>query len=169
MASVAALHRTLLEMHHTLPESPLSLPHPHMHPSTHYHPRSSIPHSPNHEIEPTHGVSDSHTEPSPTAITRKVPSPLVSAQPSRKRQRTSRDSSSPRYTASKEYTSIAHDSAPSPCSSSRSNSVEYSPRSRASMAIGSLLSPGPSSDDISGRGRANDYISPSTSFAPISV
>jgi hypothetical protein len=166
MASVAALHRTLLEMYHTPPAAPpFVLPHLQMHPSTHFNPIPLSP--PNHEMKPTPDVSDLHIgrSPSPSAATREAP-PL--APPARKRQRTSRNSSSPHHTTSSESHVSKHDTPPSPHSSSRSDSAEYSPRSRASMAIGSLLSSGPSSSGTH-EGRANDYISPSTSFGPISV
>jgi len=169
MASVAALHRTLLEIHTPPASPPLSTSQLHMHPTTHFYPPSPVLYSPpTHEKKPSHDVSNSHTEPSPPVPTRKAPPPSASTQPSRKRQRTSRDSSL-RPTSRESHASTKHDSPPSPHSSSRSDSAEYSPRSRASMAIGSLLSSGPSSGDISGRGITNDYISPPTSLGPISV
>jgi len=171
MASVAALHRTLLEIHHTPPAAPpFNMHHLHMHPSADFYSPHSIPLSPpNHEMKPMHNVSDSDTGSSSPATTREAPAPPASTLPSRKRQRTSRDSSSHHARSNESHVSMKHDSPPSsPHLSSRSNSAEYSPRSRASMAIGSLLSSGPSSRDTH-RDRANNYISPSTSFGPISV
>jgi len=171
MASVAALHRTLLEIYHTPPVAPL---HPlHMHPSADFHSPHSIPLSPpNHEIKPMHNVGDSDSGCSPSSsptTTREAPAPPASALPSQKRQRTSHDSSPHHTKPNESHVSMKHGSLPpSPHSSSRSNSAEYSPRPRASMAIGSLLSSGPSSRGTHGD-RANDYISPSTSFGPISV
>jgi len=166
MASVAALHRTLLEMHHSPPvPSHSSL----LQPTAYSYPPRSISHSPpTHEVMPTHilnGLSMGHSSPPPPpAVTKEAPSHNI---PSRKRQCTSHDPPSPHRAASSRYSSVKYDNPPSPNSSSRSDSAEYSPRSRASMAIGSLLSSG----DIprGTEGRTNDYISPSTSIGPISV
>ncbi|KAG5652281.1 hypothetical protein H0H81_005541 [Sphagnurus paluster] len=61
----------------------------------------------------------------------------------RKRQRSSMSPPSPRGYDNSQYEQLP----PSPYSSSgRSDSAEYSPRSRASMAIGSLLSTGPNQE-----------------------
>jgi len=173
MASVAALHRTLLEMHHSppVPSHSSLLP---IQPTTHSYPPRSISHSPpTHEIMPPHilnGLPMGYSSPPlpPPAVTREAPPHNI---PSRKRQRTSHEPPSPHRAVSSQYLSMRHDNPPSPHSSSRSDSAEYSPRSRPSMAIGSLLSSGdiPRGGTHTSEGRTNDYISPSTSIGPISV
>jgi len=170
MASVAALHRTLLELHHTPPPlSHISLPPFHAQPTPHSYPPRSISRSPpTPEMKPTNLVNPKKRPtppPAREARTHNTSSP--------KRQRTSRDRPSP-HRSSHSSSSMKHDNLPSPHSSSRGDSAEYSPRSRASMAIGSLLSSGPNHGDIPrgihiSEGRANDYIPHSTSLGPISV
>lgn len=161
MASVAALHQTLLETLHHTPRSHLPLPHFHVQHSTRSYP---APHSiscspPIHEMKPASNVN---------SLKRSPPRKEAPSQ-SPKRQRTS--PSPHRSSSSQSYSFVRHEHPSSPHSSSRSDSAEYSPRSRASMAIGSLLSSGPHSGrgiHIS-EGRGNDYMSPSTSVGPISV
>lgn len=131
LASVASLHRTLLEMsaadaHHASPSPPShSLPSP-------------APYS-KHGLYPN-DMSNEHAPPQPLPVVREPPQ---LSQPPRKRQRSSHSPSS-HYELRTSHTS-SRDLPPSPYSS-RSDSEEYSPRSRASMAIGSLLSTGPSRD-----------------------
>ncbi|KAF9243873.1 hypothetical protein BU15DRAFT_59713 [Melanogaster broomeanus] len=139
MAAVASLHRTLLELSAVeaknstpvLPQHPL--PSPYINSSKHNrHPSD---------------MSNGHTSPHVSA-----PS---SREPPRKRQRSSRSpTSSSHYDVRSSHTS-SRDLPPSPYSSSRSDSEEYSPRSRASMAIGSLLSTGPGRDSV-----PEDYQNP---------
>lgn len=166
MASVAALHRTLLEMHQVVPApSHFPLPLFQMQPSINTHPARSISRSPPyHELKPTTLTHDLPKRSSPPRSPREAPP--------RKRQRTSHPPSPHRISSKQSYPSIKLDGPPSVHSSSRSNSTEYSPRSRASMAIGSLLSSGPN-NDLRGthptQSRANNYISPSPSMGPISV
>lgn len=131
LASVASLHRTLLEMsaadaQHASPSPPShSLPSP-------------APYS-KHGLYPN-DMSNEHAPPQPLPVVREPPQ---LSQPPRKRQRSSHSPSS-HYELRTSHTS-SRDLPPSPYSS-RSDSEEYSPRSRASMAIGSLLSTGPSRD-----------------------
>ncbi|KAG2044286.1 hypothetical protein BDR03DRAFT_938833 [Suillus americanus] len=128
LASVASLHRTLLEMsavdaRHASPPPPLP---------------PSAPYS-KHGLY-TSDMANERVSPQPLPVVRE-PSQL--SQPPRKRQRSSHSPSS-HYELRTSHTS-SRDLPPSPYSS-RSDSEEYSPRSRASMAIGSLLSTGPSRD-----------------------
>jgi len=126
IASVAALHKTALEIsvHDIKPQYP---PHP---PSSHAN------------------GSRHHRYPSDLSSGRASPGhvqelPSMTIQPPRKRQRSSRSPS--RRDVQPPHTSL-RDLPPSPYSA-RSNSEEYSPRSRASMAIGSLLSTGGSREN----------------------
>ncbi|KAG1716355.1 hypothetical protein ID866_839 [Astraeus odoratus] len=128
LAAVASLHRTLLELSafdpkHTLSSQPLPAP-------------SYFDHNPRYSPYPSttrhHPLArDSHHQ----------------AQPASKRRRSSRSPSS--HPETRPSYPPSHDFPPSPYSSSRSASEEYSPRSRASMAIGSLLSSGPARDTVS--------------------
>ncbi|KAL4068283.1 hypothetical protein V8B97DRAFT_2018379 [Scleroderma yunnanense] len=81
------------------------------------------------------------------------PYPSDTSTPASKRRRSRSPSSHP--DARTPYPP-SHDFPPSPYSSSRSGSEEYSPRSRASMAIGSLLSSGPVRDSISDQSQNSD-------------
>ncbi|KAF8559333.1 hypothetical protein OG21DRAFT_1493245 [Imleria badia] len=131
MAAIASLHRTLLDLYTTdakippaapLQQYPLSLSHI----STkdkHYPPELSNGHD-----------STYKSAPSPRE-------PPHQQQPPRKRQRRSRSPPPPSHLDARSSHPPARDLPPSPYSS-RSDSEEYSPRSRASMAIGSLLSSG---------------------------
>ncbi|KAG1783644.1 hypothetical protein EV702DRAFT_8601 [Suillus placidus] len=135
LASVASLHRTLLEMsaadaRHASPSPPShSLPPPASYSK--------------HGLYPS-DVTNGRVSPQPLPVVREPPQ---LSQPPRKRQRSSHSPSShpsSHYELRTSHTS-SRDLPPSPYSS-RSDSEEYSPRSRASMAIGSLLSTGPSRD-----------------------
>lgn len=173
MASVAALHRTLLEMHGASP-SAHHIPLPQLHPGSHYY----DPAPPMYAQEPRR--SPPHSD-----ISRRSSS---SSQTSRKRQRTTHHPASPISASSRHSNSPRHRhrSPPSPRShsrsSSRSDSADYSPRSRASMTIGSLLSSsGPSNGEprrphydhhhhVENHGRGvNGYLPPPASLGPISV
>ncbi|KAG1755017.1 uncharacterized protein EDB91DRAFT_1096801 [Suillus paluster] len=133
LASVASLHRTLLEMsaadaQHASPSHPShSLPPPALYSK--------------HGLYPS-DMSNGRVSPQPLPVVREPPQ---LSQPPRKRQRSSHSPSS-HYESRTSHTS-SRDLPPSPYSS-RSDSEEYSPRSRASMAIGSLLSTGPSRDTV---------------------
>jgi len=178
IASVAALHRTLLEMQHT-PPSPAHLPLPQLHvqSSSRLDPPPTISRfTPPHQAKRTRPRSDASddvpTRRSPPSSA--PPSQTTNVEFSRKRRRTSHNSSHMRTPSRESHSTVIHDSPHSPRSSSRSNSAEYSPRSRASMAIGSLLSSDPNHADAYGRGhdsdrRVNGCISPPTSLGPISV
>lgn len=127
LASVASLHKTLIEMSaadawHSSPSAPSPLP---------------TPFSKHGQKLPSE-ISNGRVSPQLLPIVREPPQ---LSQPPRKRQRSSH---SPHYESRPSHTS-SRDLPPSPYSS-RSDSEEYSPRSRASMAIGSLLSTGPSRD-----------------------
>lgn len=131
LASVASLHRTLLEM--SAADARHASPPPASHPLP-----PSAPYS-KHGIYPS-DMTNERVSPQPLPVVREPPQ---HSQPPRKRQRSSHSPSS-HYELRTSHTS-SRDLPPSPYSS-RSDSEEYSPRSRASMAIGSLLSTGPSRD-----------------------
>ncbi|KAL4069441.1 hypothetical protein J3A83DRAFT_4359352 [Scleroderma citrinum] len=135
LAAVASLHRTLLEVS-SVDASTSSQPLP---------PPSCYSHTPRYSPYP----SDTSTVCHPPA-TRDLHCHL---QPASKRRRSRSPSSHP--DARTPYPP-SHDFPPSPYSSSRSGSEEYSPRSRASMAIGSLLSSGPVRDSISDQSQNSD-------------
>lgn len=126
LAAVASLHRTLLDLsslHHATP-SASSQP---LFPPSSYNRNSRYTPYPADLHVPRHPPRDSQYHSQPLAKRRRSRSPPshIDARPS------------------------SHDFPPSPYSSSRSGSEEYSPRSRASMAIGSLLSTGPPKDSVS--------------------
>ncbi|KAG2156483.1 uncharacterized protein EDB93DRAFT_1127023 [Suillus bovinus] len=131
LASVASLHRTLLEM------SAADVRHPSPPPPSRSSP-PAVPHS-KHGLYST-DMTTGRVSPQILPVVREPPQ---LSQPPRKRQRSSHSPSS-HYELRTSHTS-SRDLPPSPYSS-RSDSEEYSPRSRASMAIGSLLSTGPSRD-----------------------
>ncbi|KII93372.1 hypothetical protein PLICRDRAFT_35573 [Plicaturopsis crispa FD-325 SS-3] len=129
LASVAALHRQVIELYQTCPPShPQNIPPPHL-------PHLHIPPPPHHYHAPYQTPPLSHPPRSPphSMPPMRDQPPRSSQQPSRKRRRSSR---SPARSHSSR--SSTHELPPSP----RSDSLEYSPRSRASMAIGSLLTVG---------------------------
>ncbi|KZP32247.1 hypothetical protein FIBSPDRAFT_848634 [Athelia psychrophila] len=134
IASVAALHRTMLERQYAPPMStPPALPPLHIHHDRHnYSPAasSSHPYARRPERRASAGSSGRSRSPAPAS---------PSSHSSRKRRRTSRDIS-PIHTSDDSYSSTLHDQSPSPYASSPSASASSSPRSRASMTIGSLLS-----------------------------
>lgn len=127
LAAVASLHRTLLDLSsldHTAPSNS----------SQSLLPPSSYDRSSRYAPYPT----DIHVSRYPPRDSQ------YRLQPSAKRRRSSR--SPPSHSDARPS---PRDFPPSPYSSSRSGSEEYSPRSRASMAIGSLLSSGPPKDSVS--------------------
>ncbi|KAF7982104.1 hypothetical protein HWV62_30435 [Athelia sp. TMB] len=131
IASVAALHRTLLERQHpsSMSTPPTLAPLHIQHDRHSYSPMASSSHPYDRRHERRASDVSSGRSRSPPA------SP--SSHSSRKRRRTSRDISSP---SDESYSSTLHDPSPSPYASSASDSASSSPRSRASMTINSLLS-----------------------------
>ncbi|KAG9314585.1 hypothetical protein JVU11DRAFT_5387 [Chiua virens] len=129
MAAVASLHKTLLDLYTTdakIPpvtpqQYPLSSPHVSSPKDRRYAPELSNGH------ESTYKSAPSPREPPHQSL------------PPRKRQRYSRSPPPPSHHEPRTLLPSARDLPPSPYSS-RSDSEEYSPRSRAPMAIGSLLS-----------------------------
>ncbi|KAH7923988.1 hypothetical protein BV22DRAFT_1196257 [Leucogyrophana mollusca] len=136
VASTAELHRTLLEMSSSNHKQMTPLPSPQPPLPTVY------PHYSKHSRHPSE-ASNGRVSPQSIPLVREPP---VLSQPPRKRPRSSRSPPASHYESRASHTS-SRDLPPSPYSSSRSDSEEYSPRSRASMAIGSLLSTGPSSEE----------------------
>ncbi|KAF9229577.1 hypothetical protein BS17DRAFT_771641 [Gyrodon lividus] len=133
IAAVASLHRTLLEL--SAVEANTSTPIPPQHPLP-----SPYINSSKHNRHPNNMLNGHASSYTPAPSSREPPH---QPQPPRKRQRSSRSpASSSHYDARLSHPS-SRELPPSPYSSSRSDSEEYSPRSRASMAIGSLLSTGP--------------------------
>lgn len=135
MAAVASLHRTLLDLYTTdakispapLQHYPLSSPH------------INSPKDKRHTLELSNGHESAF---------RSAPSsrePPHHPQPPRKRQRFSRSPALSSHPDACSSNPSSRDLPPSPYSS-RSDSEEYSPRSRTSMAIGSLLSSGAGRD-----------------------
>ena len=143
LASVATLHQRVLEVNLTLPESSQE---PRI--NGHHHTTSSFIQSPVQPARHIHHRTSSHSHSPPHA---QAPLPLMRdagppiLQPPRKRQRSSNSPLGPHAVAHETHSGSQHEQLPpSPYSSSGSDSAEYSPRSRTSMAIGSLLSSGPS-------------------------
>lgn len=123
IAAIASLHRTLLDLYTTDAKIPTAAPHQQYPLSS---PCINSPKDKRHTVE----LSNGHE-----SALKSAPS---SREPPRKRQRFSRSPPPSSHPSSR-------DLPPSPYSS-RSDSEEYSPRSRASMAIGSLLSSGAGRD-----------------------
>ncbi|KAF8168277.1 hypothetical protein B0H34DRAFT_54020 [Crassisporium funariophilum] len=155
LSSIASLHRTLLETYQHSPPIP-EPSHSFSRPTNgaYHYPTPSFAQSPRPcDQQPTRRVHHRHrvtsNSRSPPRMHSHLPSSrdvpmLHHSEHSRKRHRSSH---SPHISHAGVYES-SHPSEqfpPSPYSSSdRSDSAEYSPRSRASMTIGSLLSSGPS-------------------------
>ncbi|KAH9853070.1 hypothetical protein C2E23DRAFT_885059 [Lenzites betulinus] len=157
LASLATLHRAMLDMYQSAPPAPPVLPLHVPEPPSHHHyahahahhfpsPPASYHHSPHAHIpqqlhhDPARRRTDSVSSSLTESRERIARSPSTSAEQPRKRRRTSR-SPPPRL-----YASPSHDGAlpPSPYSSSSTQSGASgggggSPRSRESMAINSLL------------------------------
>ncbi|KAJ6574764.1 hypothetical protein B0H19DRAFT_1125688 [Mycena capillaripes] len=143
LASIAALHRTMLEVY----QSPL-----HLNGTHHHYPTPKFTQSPPlREARPPrpvyHNVSSRSRSPPPTRAalpSMRAPSPKLEHR--RKRARSSRSPPPPPPHSSRRREAV-HDPhselPPSPYSSSGSDSAGHSPRSRGSMTIGSLLSSGP--------------------------
>ncbi|KAF4623689.1 hypothetical protein D9613_001653 [Agrocybe pediades] len=155
VASVLNLHRCMLEVYqHVPPPPPEPISRPAVNGAYHY-PTPTFTQSPRFADHPSsrrlhhrHHVTSASRSPPPSRVhshlppSRDVPLSHHSEHP-RKRHRSSR---SPRMSHAGIYESSHPEQLPpSPYSSSdRSDSAEYSPRSRGSMNIGSLLSTGPS-------------------------
>ncbi|KIJ68666.1 hypothetical protein HYDPIDRAFT_106904 [Hydnomerulius pinastri MD-312] len=137
IAAVASLRRTLLELSAT--DANNSAPASSQLPP----PSSSYSNSTKHNRHPS-DMSNGHVSSHMSAPL--VREPPQQSQPPRKRQRSSRSPPSYSHHDARSSHPSSRDLPPSPYSSSRSDSEEYSPRSRASMAIGSLLSTGPGRD-----------------------
>ncbi|KAF8203230.1 hypothetical protein BJ912DRAFT_943329 [Pholiota molesta] len=158
LASVTSLHRTILEIYQHSPPQPLVENHSYSRSANngaYHYPTPTFTQTPREQTSSRrmhHRHRANSRSRSPPRIhshshfpsTRDMPMPHHTEHP-RKRHRTSR---SPHLSHAAVYESSSHPSEqfpPSPYSSSdRSDSAEYSPRSRASMTIGSLLSSGPS-------------------------
>ncbi|KAJ7785959.1 hypothetical protein B0H16DRAFT_11783 [Mycena metata] len=141
LASLAALHRTMLEVYQSPPLSPVNGSH-------HHYPTPKFTHSPPlREARPPrvyHQVSSLSRSPPHT----RVPLPYMrpqSPQPEHRRKRV-RSSRSPPPRRGESVHDPHSELPPSPYSSSGSESASHSPRSRGSMTIGSLLSAGPNRD-----------------------
>ncbi|EPQ60974.1 hypothetical protein GLOTRDRAFT_109240 [Gloeophyllum trabeum ATCC 11539] len=136
LAAVATLQRTMLEMYRA---SSLAGAPTHPYPLENYHFPPPMPSAspPLHERGPSRCNGEpNRLNPSNLPGIREATS-MASERP-RKRARSSRTSRSPQ---SQQLDSLP-DLPPSPYSSSHSDAAERSPRSRGSMAIGSLLSGG---------------------------
>lgn len=127
LAAVASLHRTLLDLSSLDHTAPSNSSQPLLHPTSYDRSSRYAPYPTDIHV-PRHPPRDSQ----------------YCLQPLAKRRRSSR--SPPSHSDARPS---SRDFPPSPYSSSRSGSEEYSPRSRASMAIGSLLSSGPLKDSVS--------------------
>ncbi|KAJ7655159.1 hypothetical protein DFH06DRAFT_1269811 [Mycena polygramma] len=139
LASIAALHRTMLEVYQSPPV--------HLNGSHHYqtHKYTSPPLRETRPVRNVYAVSSGSRSP---PYTRAPTHPMRASSPKsehrRKRARSSR--SPPPHNSSQRRESL-HDPhselPPSPYSSSGSDSAGHSPRSKGSMTIGSLLSSRP--------------------------
>ena len=137
VASLVNLHRTMLEVYQHAPPPPER---PQLNGAYHYPTQSHHPSS-RRTVHHRHRVTSPSRSPPPTRVhLQSSRDPHHPSEHPRKRHRSSRSPHLPLYESSH-----PEQFPPSPYSSSdRSNSAEYSPRSRASMTIGSLLSAGPS-------------------------
>jgi len=151
LASVYNLQRSMIELYQVAPEHVQSSSSRTANGNYHY-PTPSFTQSPHpYEQRTSRQTQRKSRSRSPTHLhghiqsIRDVPMSHHSEHP-RKRHRSSHSPHSS-YTGAYEssHPSSQHEQfPPSPYSSDRSDSAEYSPRSRTSMAIGSLLSSGPS-------------------------
>jgi len=135
LASLASLHRTMLELSQSTSQM-----------STHYngnhqYPTPSLTHSQKSREQWSPPRRTYHPSGSPPPLHMRS-TPFTGSEPPRKRHRSSHSPPPARLTApSDPHTGSQSDHLPpSPYSSSGSDSAGYSPRSRTSMAIGSLLS-----------------------------
>ncbi|CAA7258786.1 unnamed protein product [Cyclocybe aegerita] len=156
LASMASLQRTMLDIYQQSPPSPE--PAPYSRPianGAYNYPTPQFNQSPRLCDQPPsrrahhrHRAASRSRSPPPRGhvnmLHRDVPIPHHSEQHPRKRHRPTHSPHVP-HAAVYETSHPSEQFPPSPYSSSgRSDSAEYSPRSRASMTIGNLLSTGPS-------------------------
>ncbi|KAF9535508.1 hypothetical protein CPB83DRAFT_841883 [Crepidotus variabilis] len=153
LAAISSLHRTMLDIYQQAPPSPEPNPcsRPIANGAYSYPTPSAYAQSPHLEQHPiTHRVHHRHRASSrsrsPHRILSRVPARDAPArqvvEPPRKRHRSSRSPHS-HHAAAYEPPHPTDQLPPSPYTSSeRSDSAEYSPRSRSSMTIGNLLSTG---------------------------
>ncbi|KAJ6604303.1 hypothetical protein DFH09DRAFT_305202 [Mycena vulgaris] len=141
LASIAALHRTMLEVYQAPP--------PHLDGSHHYYPTPKFTQSPPlREARPAtrnvyhHVSSVSRSPPHVRAPLPSMRAPSPKPEHRRKRARPSHSPPPPPH-SSRRHEDPHSELPPSPYSSSGSDSAGYSPRSKGSMTIGSLLSSGP--------------------------
>ncbi|KAG6381411.1 hypothetical protein JVT61DRAFT_5825 [Boletus reticuloceps] len=138
IAAIASLHRTLLDLYTADAKIPsASLPQQYPLSSSHI----DSPKGKRHTAELSNGHDSAHRS---ASSPREPPHQL---QPPRKRQRYSRSPAPSSHHDTHSSHPPPRDLPPSPYSS-RSDSEECSPRSRASMAIGSLLSSGAGRDIV---------------------
>lgn len=149
MAAIASLHKTLLDLCTTEPNVSLV-------PPTRQYPLSSPHINTSKDIRHSTELPSAHD-----SAHRSVSSPRDpphQPQPPRKRQRYSRSPVPSPHQDTRSSHPSSRDLPPSPYSS-RSDSEEYSPRSRAPMAIGSLLSSGAGRDSVSDDPQNNPELS----------
>ncbi|KAF9459442.1 hypothetical protein BDZ94DRAFT_1312365 [Collybia nuda] len=159
LASIASLHRSVLEVYQ-VPSAHVAQPPPAIRMNgSHHYPTPSFTQSPQLSEQKPRRLHNQHHRRLPSG-SRSPPrshhtshlsstrdAPITYSEPSRKRHRSSLSPPSHRGYYEPHSGSQHERLPPSPYSSSgRSDSAEYSPRSRASMAIGSLLSAGPSQE-----------------------
>ncbi|KAJ7225855.1 hypothetical protein GGX14DRAFT_693732 [Mycena pura] len=146
LASVAALHRSMLEAYQSVPQSVPLLGGHHYPTATKYTPSPPV----RETRQPRHYHSVSSVSRSPPSPHTRIPLQGVraispKAEHRRKRVRASHSPPPPHVSSGRRGS--LHDQPselpPSPYSSSGSDSAGQSPRSRGSMTIGSLLSSGP--------------------------
>ncbi|KAA1468539.1 hypothetical protein DENSPDRAFT_833867 [Dentipellis sp. KUC8613] len=124
LASMASLHRSMLEYYQVLPPS---------HPVA----ANESPYSPLLQTPQSNGVYHARSNATESSPSR---SPRTAREPhSRKRHRSSESPASTYRSAPHSHSSSSPYRAPSPPDSIGSESVDRSPRSRGAMAIGSLL------------------------------
>ncbi|TFK76824.1 hypothetical protein BDN72DRAFT_829991 [Pluteus cervinus] len=147
LASYASLRRSVLEVYQTsAPLQPSNVPRLN---GAHPYPTPSFTQSPQlEEQRPSRSMHLDAPSRSPSPRSRRShPYSRDSRLPHEPPSKRPRVSHSPPSTHHAPYDSHPEQLPPSPYSSSgRSDSAEYSPRTRASMAIGSLLSSGPNKD-----------------------
>jgi len=151
LSSIVSLHRAMLEIYQS--SSP---PEPHHSVASEHYPLRPVPYSQPSSHRYHQRVSSPSRSPPGTQI-RKIPQEFIPKQSSERPSKRHRLSRSPYPTQHAAYESSHPEHYPlSPYSSSeRSDSAEYSPRSKSSMTIGSLLSTRPTretSEDVSREG-----------------
>jgi hypothetical protein len=134
IASVASLHRSMLEYYQMFSRQTQEAPYP----------SASDPQGPSHQNGAYRSPGSSAAQTSHCAYNpNEPPSQRTTRVYSHKRSRTSSESPPSTYRSVPCSYTPSPPPGPSPTYSSRSPSVDQSPRSRDAMAIGSLLSMGP--------------------------